>query len=240
MRAQTAEPPPTPAYQPLSDQELDQLLGPIALYPDPLIAQILPAATLPTQIVMADRYIQGGGDPNQIDQQPWDQSVQAVARYPNVLKWLDDNLAWTTELGEAFINQQPDVMNSVQRLRASAQNLGNLQSTPQQQVVDDGANIEIVPADPDVIYVPEYDPEVIYVNPGIPFIGFGIGCAIGPWLNCDFDWNHRHIFFWNHDHPRPTNWWHERGPGLMMGSRLRPYDGVAPGESSAPGRQPSD
>src|ERR1035441_10423431 len=84
--------------------QLDQLLGPIALYPDPLIAEILPASTLPTQIVLADRYITGGGDPNQIGQQPWDASVQAVARYPSVLKWMDDNLNLTTELGQAFLN----------------------------------------------------------------------------------------------------------------------------------------
>ena len=136
-----------PAYQPLGDDQLDQLLGPIALYPDPLIAQILPAATFPTQIVLADRYVSGGGDPDQLDQQPWDASVQALARYPDVLKWMDDNLNWTTELGQAFLNQQQDVMNSIQRLRTSAYNLGNLQSTPQQQVIDDGGYIEIVPVD---------------------------------------------------------------------------------------------
>jgi hypothetical protein len=147
-RAQMAAPPPMPANQPLSDAQLDQLLGPIALYPDPLIAQILPASTLPTQIVLADRYVTGGGDPNQIDQQPWDASVQAVARYPNVLKWMDDNLNWTTELGQAFLNQQPAVMASIQRLRASASKLGNLQSTPQQQVIAEGSDIEIVPVDP--------------------------------------------------------------------------------------------
>ena len=106
--------------KPLSGPQLDQLLGPIALYPDPLIAQILPASTLPTQIVLADRYVSGGGDPNQIDQQPWDPSVQALARYPNVLKWMDDNLDWTTELGQAFLNQPQDVMDSIQRLRQSA------------------------------------------------------------------------------------------------------------------------
>src|SRR5271169_1736929 len=117
VRSQTAVPPPMPAYQPLSDAQLDQLLGPIALYPDPLIAQILPASTLPTQIVLADRYVTGGGDPNQIDQQPWDASVQALARYPEVLKWMDDNLGWTTQLGQAFLNQQPAVMESIQRLR---------------------------------------------------------------------------------------------------------------------------
>ena len=107
VRAQAAVPPPMPAYQVLPAAQLDQLLGPIALYPDPLIAEILPASTLPTQIVLADRYITGGGDPNQIDQQPWDASVQAVARYPSVLKWMDDNLNWTTQTGQAFLNQQP-------------------------------------------------------------------------------------------------------------------------------------
>src|SRR5215469_12945992 len=109
-QAQMGVPPPVPAYQPLSDQQLDQLLGPIALYPDPLIAQILPASTLPYQIVLADRYVSGGGDPNMIDQQPWDPSVQALARYPSVLQWMDQNLEWTTELGQAFLNQQQDVM----------------------------------------------------------------------------------------------------------------------------------
>src|ERR1035437_3418551 len=146
VRAQMAVPPPMSAYQPLDYQQLDQLLGPIALYPDPLIAQILPASTVPTQIVLADRYVSGGGDPNQIDQQPWDASVQALARYQNVLKWMDDNLNWTTELGQSFLNQQQDVMDSIQRLRQSASNVGNLQSTPQQQVINDGSDIEIVPA----------------------------------------------------------------------------------------------
>jgi Protein of unknown function (DUF3300) len=211
VRAQMAVPPPMPAYQPLADQQLDQLLGPIALYPDPLIAQILPASTLPTQIVLADRYVTGSGDPNQIDQQPWDASVQALARYPSVLKWMDDNLNWTTELGEAFLNQQQDVMDSIQRLRQSAANLGNLQSTPQQQVINDGGDIEIVPADPDVIYVPEYEPDQVYYQTpyGTPFISFGIACPIGLWLNCDFDWRNHNIFVWDRNHPRPANWWHE-------------------------------
>jgi hypothetical protein len=201
-----------PEYQTLSAQQLDQLLGPIALYPDPLIAQILPASTLPTQIVLADRYVTGGGDPNQIDQQPWDASVQAVAHYPNVLKWMDDNLNWTTALGQAFLNQQQDVMDSVQRLRATAQNLGNLQSTPQQQVAEDDGTIDITPTDPDMIYVPTYSPDVVYYQNGYgaPFITFGVGFPIGFWLNCDFDWHHRNLIIWDHDHPRPANWWHER------------------------------
>jgi hypothetical protein len=200
-----------PAYQPLSYQQLDQLLGPIALYPDPLIAQILPASTLPTQIVLADRYVSGGGDPNQINQQPWDPSVQALARYPNVLQWMDQNLNWTAELGQAFLNQHQDVMDSIQRLRQSAYNVGNLQSTPQQQVMNDGGSIEIVPADPQVIYVPVYQPDQVYYQSayGPPFITFSIGFAIGPWLNCDFDWGHHNIIVWGHGHPRPPNWWHE-------------------------------
>jgi hypothetical protein len=89
-----------------SSAELDRMLGAIALYPDPLIAQLLPAATLPEQVVLADRYVRAGGDPAQIDQQTWDLSVKAVARYPSVLQMMDDNLAWTTDLGQAFLNQR--------------------------------------------------------------------------------------------------------------------------------------
>ena len=219
MRAQTAVPPPMAAYQPLAAAQLDQLLGPIALYPDPLIAQILPASTLPTQIVLADRYVSGGGDPSQIGQQPWDPSVQALARYPSVLKWMDDNLNWTTDLGQAFINQQQDVMVSVQRLRASASKVGNLQSTPQQQVITDGGNIEIVPADPQVIYVPVYQPDQVYYQTcyGPPFITFGIGFPIGLWLNCDFDWGNFNIIFWGNGYSRPSNWWHESSRQRDMG-----------------------
>lgn len=207
--AQIAVPPPAATYQPLSNQQLDQLLEPIALYPDPLIAQILPASSLPTQIVLADRYVSGGGDPNQIDQQPWDSSVQALARYPTVLKWMDDNLNWTTELGQAFLNQQQDVMDSIQRLRTSARNFGNLQSTPQQQVVADDGEIEILPADPQEIYLPNYSPDLVYYQSGYG-VTFGFGFPIGFWLNCDFDWHHHHIIVWPHDHPRPINWWRQR------------------------------
>ena len=233
--AQTAAPPQMSNYQPLSEQQLSQLLGPIALYPDPLIAVILPAATLPTQIVLADRYVEGGGDTNQIEQQPWDASIQALAHYPALLKWMDDNLNWTTTLGDAFLNQQDDVMDAVQRLRASAQNLGNLQSTPQQQVTDDGGSIEIVPSDPDVIYVPVYDPNAVYYQSpvGLPFITFGGGFGIGPWLCCDFDWRNDNLIVWGRDHPRPRNWWHQTGAQRSMalanhGSVWRPgrYSGV--------------
>ena len=124
---------------------------------------------------------------------------------------MDDNLNWTTELGQAFLNQPQDVMDSIQRLRQSAFNVGNLQSTPQQQVINDGAYIEIVPADPQVIYVPVYQPDQVYYQTcyGTPFITFGVGFTVGAWLNCDFDWGHHNIIVWGRDHPRPANWWHE-------------------------------
>ena len=210
-RAQEAVPPPMPAYQPGSDAQLDELLGPIALYPDPLIAQILAASTLPTEIVMADRYVGGGGNPDEIDQQPWDFSVRALARYPSVLQWMDQNLDWTTEVGQAFLNQQQDVMDSIQRLRQSAYNFGNLQSTPQEQVIIDGGYIEIVPVNTQVIYVPVYQPAQVYYQAayGSPFVTFSIGFTIGSWLDCDFDWGNHNIIVWNRAHPRPPNWWHE-------------------------------
>jgi hypothetical protein len=207
LSAQTAVPPPATVYQPLSDQQLDQLLGPVALYPDPLLAAILPAATLPTEIVLADRYLAGGGDIGQIGLQPLDPSVQALAHYPAVLQYLDNNLNWTIAVGQAFLYQQQEVMESIQRLRLSARNFGNLQSTPQQQVVDDNGEIEILPAEPDVIYVPIYQPDIVYFQSGCA-LSFGFGCSIGPWLNCDFDWLHHNVCFWGPQHRRPTNWWH--------------------------------
>lgn len=211
-RAQDEVPPPMPAAPMFTDAQLQQLMGPIALYPDPLIAIILPAATQPAQIVMADRYVSGGGDPNQIDQQPWDPNVQALAHYPEVLKWMDDNLNWTTQLGEAFENQQDAVMNAIQELRTQAYNLGNLQSTPQQQVINDNGFIEIIPGNPQDVYVPDYQPNQVYYYPadGTPFITFSVGFAIGPWLCGDFDWRAHHLIYWDRDHPRPSNWWHER------------------------------
>jgi hypothetical protein len=211
-KAQEPVPPPAPQFQPLSSADLDQLLGPIALYPDPLIAQILPAATLPTEVVMADRYVSGGSDPNLIDQQPWDPSVRALARYPTVLKWMDDNLGWTTELGQAFLYQQQDVMGSIQRLRAQAQALGNLQSNPQENVVEDAGSIEILPASPEVVYVPVYQPQTVYYERpyGAPFISFGLGLPIGPWFDHDMDWRDHHVIEWDRDHPRPGDWWSRR------------------------------
>ena len=202
-------PPPAPYGQYFDANQLSQLLAPIALYPDPLIAQILPAASQPSQLAVAANYLNSGGDPNAIDSQPWDPSVQAVAHYPQVLQLLDGNLQWTAQLGQAFINQPNDVMNAIQRLRAEAMQQGNLQNSPQEQVVNDEGTIEIIPSNPDMIYIPQYDPGVVYYQPGIG-IGWGIGFAFGPWLNHDFDWHEHRLISWDREHPRPGNWWHER------------------------------
>ncbi len=205
-------PPPAPVVLLRSAADLDRMLGPIALYPDPLLAQLLPAATLPEQVVLADRYLREGGDVNMVDAQPWDNSIKALARYPATLRMLDDNLAWTTDLGRAFLNQPADVMDSIQRLRAQARALGNLQSTPQQTVVVYGGTIEILPPTPQVIYVPVYQPEVVYVQrppaPGRFYISFGAGLVVGAWLNHDCDWHHHEVIVWHHDQPRPADWWY--------------------------------
>jgi hypothetical protein len=187
---------------------VDQLVGPIALYPDPLIAEILPASTFPSDIVMASRYVAQNGDPDQIAAQGWDPSVQALCHYANILKWMDDNLGWTTQLGQVFQNQQADVMNSIQRLRAQAQGLGNLPSTPQESVATDDGEIEIEPTDPDQMYVPSYPPDTIYDQPGI-YCTFPYALPIGVWLGYDWNWHDHGLVRWGPGHPRPDNWWRQ-------------------------------
>jgi hypothetical protein len=183
---------------PFTAEELDELLAPIALYPDPLLAQILPAATFADQIDLAARYMTQYGPSARIGDQPWDVSVKAVAHYPGVLSMMDQRYDWTVSLGQAYINQPQDVMDAIQRLRAEAEANGNLGSTPEQQVVDAGGVISIDPAAPDMIYVPQYDPLAVYVeapSPGYGFITFGTGFLIGAWLNRDCDWHGRRIYY---------------------------------------------
>ncbi|GFE60489.1 DUF3300 domain-containing protein [Geobacter sp. AOG2] len=180
---------------PFTAEELDDLLAPIALYPDPLLAQILPAATFADQIDLAARYVRQYGQAARIDDQPWDVSVKAVAHYPDVLSMMDQKYDWTVSLGQAYINQQQDVMDAIQRLRAEAEARGNLASTPEQQVVNEGGFISIDPVAPDVIYVPLYDPQVVYVETGYGFITFGPGFIIGTWLNRDCDWHGHRIYY---------------------------------------------
>lgn len=175
-----------------SPDQLDQLLGPIALYPDPLVALILPASTVPSDLTLAADYLAGGGAAAGIDAQPWDPSVKGLARYPDVVKWMTANPDWTQTLGAAFAQQPADVMKSVQQLRAQARAAGTLVDTPQQQVDLEGDDIRIVPAQPDTIYVPEYDPSVVYETPDEydgPLITFSAGYPVGAWLSYQCNWD---------------------------------------------------
>lgn len=182
----------------LTPEELDDLLAPIALYPDPLIAQILPAATFVDQVQEAASFVRRYGVTTRIDDQPWDLSVKAVAHYPTVLYMMDERIEWTTALGQAFIDQQQEVMDAIQRLRLEAREQGNLYSTPEQQVNYEDDVVSIVPASPEYVYVPVYDPQVVYVeryNPAFPVITFGTGLFIGAWLSRDCDWRHRRVYY---------------------------------------------
>ena len=201
--AQTQE--TTPAQQPqlLKPEELDQLLAPIALYPDPLLAQVLMASAYPVDIVQAERWLQSHknlkGDQlkNQVSKQDWDDSIKSLVATPGVLKMMSEKLDWTEKLGDAVVAQQPDVMDAIQRLRGRAQANDKLKSTPQQKVTVSQAEgkrvMAIEPTNPDTVYVPYYDPTVVYGEwpyPDYPpyyweppaYIGYGLlgsGLAFG-------------------------------------------------------------
>lgn len=193
----------------LTGQELDDLLAPIALYPDPLLAQMLPASTYPTEIADAEAWVNSGGDVSRIDEWDWAESVRAIAHYPDILKMMAGNMDWTANLGDAFLNQPEDVADSIQRLRQRARGVGNLASNNEQSVLIEGDYIQIVPAQPQYIYVPQYDTSIIYVQAPAarisPFITFSIGLAIGSWLSMDFDWGHRHVIYHGWDRPGWVN-----------------------------------
>lgn len=195
--------------EPFSMQQLDNLLAPIALYPDPLLAQILLAATFVDQLDEAARWMRAYNDTSAIDDQSWDVSVKAVAHYPSVLYMMSDQIDWTTSLGQAYVWQSTDVMISIQRLRAMAHSAGNLVTNEQQQVDVDGDYINIVPAQPQYIYIPTYNPYFVYFGPGAYYglyppglIYFSPPFPIGVWLNHDCDW-HRHRIYYHG--------WHGRG-----------------------------
>lgn len=214
---------PTSTVAPFNEEQLDQLLGPIALYPDALIALMLPASTSPSDVVLAARFLRIGNDPSGADIEPWDDSVRALARYPETIRWMDENLAWTKQLGETFLAQPDDVMSAVQRLRARALAAGTLFSTAQQQVVTEGGYIRILPAQPDVIYVPYYNPQVVYLSQpryssfDAPFLTFGTGFSAGWWLSYGLDWPRRRIWVVDR-HERERHWrdyrtnWHPGPP----------------------------
>ncbi len=147
--ADQAAPALAPAYTQQTPEQLQRLVAPIALYPDSLVAQILAASTFPEQVVEADRWVQANPDlkgtdlGKAVDQQPWDPSVKALTAFPSVLGNMDKNLSWTSSLGDAYYNQQKEVMDAVQVMRQKAQEAGNLKSTPQQMVTDQDSDIEI-------------------------------------------------------------------------------------------------
>ena len=160
-----------PAHAQQTSEQLQRLVAPIALYPDSLVAQILAASTYPEQVVQADRWVQahpelkGEALGRAVDQQPWDPSVKALAAFPSVLGNMDKNLSWTSSLGDAYYNQQQEVMDAVQLMRRRAQGAGNLKTTPQQTITAQDSTITIEPANPEMVYIPEYDPWSIY---GLP------------------------------------------------------------------------
>jgi len=218
-------PAPAPVFSP---EQLDQLLAPIALYPDQLLTQILTAATYPFEVVQADRWEQ---DPNNaglhgdqlaaaLEPQDWDPSVKSLVPFPQVLKMMDTQLDWTQKIGNAFLAQPNDVMDSVQRLRREAQSAGTLSTTPQQVVSTQGQTVTIVPASPEIVYVPCYNPGLVYgpwpyaafppfyypLSGCYPGINFGLGFAIigALWGWEWWDWDH-HFVHWDHDRYNAIN-----------------------------------
>jgi len=212
---QPAAPAAAPADYVYTPDQLDSLVAPIALYPDPLLAQTLAASTYPLEIVQLQQWLAKNSDMKEkklaekVAKQPWDPSIQAMAALPSVVKFLADDIQWTTELGNAFLAQEPDVMQAVQRMRAKAQSTGNLKSTPEQvvrtEVVESKTVVVIEPASPEVVYVPSYNPVVVYGPAVYPYppiyyppvgayaagaaISFGVGVAMGAAWGGGWGWN---------------------------------------------------
>jgi hypothetical protein len=196
---------------------LEKLAMPIALHPDPLIAVMLPASAYPLEIVQAARFVKDTNNIAKVDEQPWDENVKAVAKYPELIAKMDTDLAWTIEIGQAFIDQRKELMDTIQALRAKAQQAGNLKTTPQQivtvtnivvlqtnftEVVNVTKEvIEIVPTSPSVVYVPSYPPTIYYpwypyYPYAAPLVSFGVGFAWGAfwgaaWSHCN--WGHSDV-----------------------------------------------
>ena len=189
----------------IPNDQLDSLVAPIALYPDPLLAQVLAASTYPLEIMQLQQWLTKNKNlkdkalQDAVMKQPWDPTVQALAALPDVVKRLSDDIQWTTDLGNAVLAQQSDVMDAVQRMRAKAQSTGNLKSNEQMKVetkvVESKQIIVVEQSSPDVVYVPSYNPTVVYGPPPYPYppiyypppgyyaagmaISFGVGMAIG-------------------------------------------------------------
>jgi len=204
-QAQATTPATTAAAVKIPNDQLDSLVAPIALYPDPLLAQVLAASTYPLEIIQLQQWmskhpdLKGEALAAAVEKENWDPAVQGLAALPDVIKRLGDDIKWTADLGNAFLAQQSDVMDAVQRMRKKASAAGNLKTTEQQkvttQVVQTKEVIVIQQANPQVIYVPAYNPVVVYGPPIYPYppiyypppgyyaagvaIGFGVGIAMG-------------------------------------------------------------
>ena len=189
----------------IPNDQLDSLVAPIALYPDPLLAQVLAASTYPLEIMQLQQWLTKNKDlkdkalEEAVIKQPWDPTVQALAALPDVVKRLSDDIQWTTDLGNAFLAQQSDVMDAVQRMRVKAKDSGNLKSNEQMKVetktIENKSVVVIEQSQPDVVYVPSYNPTVVYGPPVYPYppiaypppgyyaagmaISFGVGLAMG-------------------------------------------------------------
>ena len=211
---QGATPSSTAQAVKIPSEQLDSLVAPIALYPDPLLAQILAASTYPLEIVQLHQWLAKNKDlkdkqlADAVAKQSWDPSIQALAALPDVVKLLGDNIQWTTDLGNAFLSQQSDVMDAVQRMRKKAQDKGTLKSTEQQtvetKVIEQKSVIVIEQANPQVVYVPSYDPVVVYGPAYYPYppiyyppwgyyavgmaISFGFGVMMGAFWSGGWGW----------------------------------------------------
>jgi Protein of unknown function (DUF3300) len=192
-----------PEAEKLSPDQLDSLVAPIALYPDPLLAQTLAASTYPLELIQLQQWLAKNKDlkdkalADAVAKQPWDPSIQSMAAVPEVVKRLSDDIQWTTELGDAFLAQGDDVMEAVQRMRGKAEQKGALKSNEQQtvetKVVEEKTVIVVQPTNPEVVYVPSYNPTVVYPPPVYPYppvyyppyypgaglVTFGVGMAMG-------------------------------------------------------------
>ncbi len=266
----TPQTPQAPPYAQQTSDQLQQLVAPIALYPDSLVAQILAAATFPEQVVVADRWLQAHPDlkgdalGQAVDQQPWDPSVKALTAFPSVLGNMDKNLSWTSSLGDAYYNQGQDVMDAIQVMRQRAQRAGTLKTTPQQTVTTQDSTIIVEPANPEVVYVPAYDPWVVYGDPiaawpgwypypGIwydsPFLWFGVGFAIGwyggwgwGWRHWGCDWHNRNVNYNHNRYYSRSSTFYNRNSYYRGGGAPGGVQGDRGGTSArtSPGNRPSD
>ena len=242
-----AQPPSSPSSLGLTAAQLERLVAPIALYPDALVAQILMAATYPLEIIEADRWLQipantalkGNELAAALQQRSWDPSVKSLVSFPKVLQIMDTNLDWTEQLGDAFLAQQSDVMDAIQRLRQRAETAKSLASTPQQTVSTEEQEVVIEPANPEIVYVPVYNPSCVYgawpyadyppfdfepwagyCTPADYLIAFGAGFYPFPfWAWGHFEWHHHTIridhdrfqHFHNAHEPSRGIWQHDPG-----------------------------